>query len=97
MFLRYDMSQMSLLFFILGNFLPFYPPNSSKNENFKTMKKKNVEIPSFYTSVPKIMIICCTVLEIWHMTDAIAIFHFGLLFALLPPNRPKNENSKKMK
>ena len=40
LFLRYDMSQMSLLFFILGNFLPFYPPNSSKNENFKTMKKK---------------------------------------------------------
>ena len=28
-----------LLFFILGYFLPFYPPNSLKNENFKKLKK----------------------------------------------------------
>ena len=25
------------------------------------------------------------VLEIWHLTDVIFIFHFGLFFALLPP------------
>ena len=31
-----------------------------------------------------------------HMTDVI-IFHFGLFFALYPPNSPKNENFKKMK
>ena len=30
---------MLLLFFISGYFLPFYPPNSPKNKNFKTMKK----------------------------------------------------------
>ena len=35
--------------------------------------------------VPKIMIICYTVPEIWCMTDAIFIFHFGLFFTLLPP------------
>ena len=57
---------------------------------------------SFYKSVPKIMIIWCTVPEIWHMTDAIAIFHFGCIFALYPPpppppNSPKNGNFKKMK
>ena len=53
---------------------------------------------SFYTSAPKIMIICNTVPEIWHMTDVIVIFHFGLFFALLPPpNSPKNQNFKKMK
>ena len=43
------------------------------------------------------MIICCTVPEIWHMTDVIVIFHFGLFFALLTPNSPKNQNFKEMK
>ena len=33
---------------------------------------------SFYTSVPKIMIICYTVPEIWHVTEVIIIFHFRL-------------------
>ena len=56
--------------------------------------KKHLEISSFYTSVPKIMIICNNVLEIWHMTNIIVIFQFGLFFALLPP---KKSNFKKMK
>ena len=43
------------------------------------------------------MIICYTAPEIWHVTDAIVIFHFGLFFALLPPNSPKNQNFKNMK
>ena len=46
--------------------------------------KKWLDISSFYTSVPKIMIICYTVPMIWHMTGVIVIFHFGLFFALLP-------------
>ena len=30
----------NVIFFItLGYFLPFYPPNDPKNQNFKTMKK----------------------------------------------------------
>ena len=69
-------------FVILDKFLPFCPANTLKNENIKN-EKKALEI-SFYTSVPKIMIICYTVLEIWCVTDVI-IFHFGLFFALLPP------------
>ena len=54
---------------------------------------------SFYKSAPKIMIISYTVLQIWHMTDVIVIFHFGLFFALFTPYQPeklkfqKNENS----
>ena len=59
------------------------PPNSPKNQNFIKMKK-NLEISSFYTSVPKIMIICFTVPEKWNMTNVIVIFHFGLFYALLP-------------
>ena len=57
--------------------------------------KLHLEILSFNTSVPEIVIICFTVPEILHVTDVIVIFHFGLFFALLPPSSPKNENLKK--
>ena len=53
--------------------------------------------PLFYTSVPKIMIICYTVHEIWALTDVIVIFHFGLFFAFIPWNSPKNQISQKWK
>ena len=43
------------------------------------------------------MMICYTVPEIWRITDLIVIFHFGIFFALLPPNSPQNQNLKKMK
>ena len=46
--------------------------------------KNPLKIPSFYTIVPKVMIIGYTVSEIWHVTDKIVIFHFGLFVALLP-------------
>ena len=90
--------------FHFGLFLPFYPSDSPKNENFKKVKKR-LEI-SFYISVPKIMIMCYTVPEIWHMTHVIVIFLIGLFFVLLtppppppppPPNSPKNHNFKIMK
>ena len=45
---------------------------------------KCLKILSFYTIVPKIMIIGYTVPEISCMADAIVIFHFGLFFAILP-------------
>ena len=65
-------------------FCPFTPLTTQKIKILKKWKK-HLEISSFYTSVPKIMIICYTVPEIWCMTDVIVIFHFGLFFALLPP------------
>ena len=46
--------------------------------------KKPLEIPPFYIIVSKIMIIGYIVPEIWHVTDVIVIFYFGLFFALLP-------------
>ena len=68
-------------------FCPFTPklqntPYRPKDQNLK--KIKNMPASLFYTSVPKIMIICYTVPEIWCVTDVI-IFHFGLFFALSPP------------
>ena len=64
----------------MGNFLP---PNSPKNENFKKNEKRAWRYHRF-TIVSKIMIIYYTIPEIRCMTNVIA-FHFGLLFALLPP------------
>ena len=64
-------------------FCPFTPITAQKMKISKKWKKP-LEI-SFYTSVPKLIIICYTVLEIWSVMDIIVIFHFGLFFALLPP------------
>ena len=63
-------------------FCPFTPPATQKIKILKKWKK-HLEI-SFYICVPKIMI-RCMVPEIWCVTDVIAICHFGLFFALLPP------------
>ena len=48
----------------------------------KKKRKKSLGISSIYTSVPKIIIICYTVPEIWCLKNVIVIFHFGILFAL---------------
>ena len=52
--------------------------------------KKHLDISSFYTTVPKIMIICYTVPEIWHVADVIVISYLKRFFALLLPNSSKN-------
>ena len=60
--------------------------------------KKHLEISSFYTSVPKIMVICFTIPEIWHVTYVIVIFHFGLFFcAFTPLTSLKMKIKKKIK
>ena len=85
-----------IVIFHFGLFLPFQPPSLTVPKiKFQKNEKKGLEISSFYTSVPKNMIICFTVPEIWHVIHVI-VFHFGLPFALFPPNSPKNQNFKKM-
>ena len=63
-------------------FCSFTPLTIQKMKILKT--EKHLEISLFYTSVPKIMIICYIVLEIWCVTDVIVVFHFGLFFFFLP-------------
>ena len=80
-----------IFFLLLDHFLPFYPTNNPKGLDFE--KWKNVlEILSFYTSVPKIMIICCTVPQIWHVTNVILFFILGYFLPFYPPNSTKNQN-----
>ena len=76
-------------------FCPFTPLTAQKIRI--TLKwKKYPEISSFCTSVPKIMIICSTVPEIWHVTHVIVIFLLGLFFyPFYPLHSPKNQKFKK--
>ena len=69
---------------ILDHFLLFYPLTTWKIKILKNWKKHH-DISLFYNGVPKIMIICYTVPEIWRIADVTVIFHFGLSFAFLPP------------
>ena len=64
-------------------FCSFIPLTTRKIKLLKKWKK-NLTMSSFYTNVPKIMIICYTIPEIQCMTDVILIFYFGLFFTLLP-------------
>ena len=69
------------IFFSFWNFfLPFYPTNNLKIKFSKN--EKSLEISSFFRSVQKLMILCYTVPEIWHVMNVIIIFHFWLFFAL---------------
>ena len=64
---------------------PFYSPNSPKNENFKTKKKKSLEISSFYTRVLKIMIRCYAIPEILHVSYVIVIVFWGAIVSPFTP------------
>ena len=85
------------IFVILDHFSSFYTLKNPINQNFGKLKKKYLEIMSFYTNVPKIMIICYAVPEIRCMTNVILIFYLGYFLPFYPLNDPKNQNFKKMK
>ena len=56
-----------------ASFCPFTPRTTQKIKNLQKWKKC-LKISSFYTSVPKIMSICYTAPEAWHVTHVIVIF-----------------------
>ena len=75
---------MDVIIFHFGlSFALLLPKKLKFKKKLKKKKKKHLEI-SFYTSVPKIMTICYTILEIWHVTNVIVLFCFGQFFTLLP-------------
>ena len=89
----WDKKHNSIFWWFWAIFCPYYLPNSPKNQNEKTTWRYHhftIVIWSY-----AILIICYTVPEIWCMTDVIVMFHFGLFFALLPSNSPKNKKMKK--
>ena len=76
---------------IFCHFGPFFSPFTT----IITGKIKN-QISSFYKSVPKIIIICFAVPEIWHVKDIIS-FYFGSFFACLIPWKPEKSKFWKPK
>ena len=67
-------------FIILDFFLPFYPSNDLKNENFYKMKKLFGDIIILQNISPNMMIMCYIAPEIWCVTDA--VFFFILVYFL---------------
>ena len=59
--------------------------------------KKHLEISPFYTSAPKIMIICYIVPEIWHVTYVILFFILGCFLPFYRLTAQKIKISKKEK
>ena len=68
----------------MDHFLPFYPLENLKNQNFDKIKKAPADIIILHkhTRNHDQMLYC-----FWHVTNVIAIFHFGLFLAFYPPNQ----------
>ena len=99
LFLRYARDRWNCFYFLFWVFI-LLPVLQSKKRKFQESNnnnnnKKILGISSFYTIIPKILIICYTVFEVWYLMNVIAIFRFGLCFALLPSNSSKNKKFQK--
>ena len=84
-------------FVMLSHFLSFDPLNNPKNQNLEKIKKKTLEILSFYTCAPQMTIIWCMVPQTLSATDRI-FCHFGLFFCpftLLAAQKIKMSKKKK--
>ena len=67
-----------IIIFHFGLFFPLLPHWQPEKSKWKKKEKKHLEISSFYTIIPKIIIICYTVSEIRCVMDVIVIVKFGL-------------------
>ena len=84
-----------IVIFYFGLYFVLLPPLTARKIKISKKWKKLQKMSSFYTIVPKIMIIWYIVPEIWRMTDVNVIFHFGLYFALLTVQKIKFHRNKK--
>ena len=87
-FLRYQVQQTELFCHLGQVFVLLLPPSPPPPP---LTAQKILEILSFYTSVPKIMIIRYTVPEMWCETNLIVIFIWGYTFPFYPFKSQKNE------
>ena len=90
-FLRHE-AQQTEFFVIFGPFFALLPPLTIWKITFLKKWKKCLKISSFYTSAPKIMIICYAVPEIWRVTDVIFFFILGHFLTFYPLTAPKTQN-----
>ena len=84
-----------IIFVILDCFLPFYTPNNPKNQNFQKLKKNTWRYHHFTQVYQKSGSDAILLYAIWHVTDVLVIFCFGLFFALLPPYQPRKSKFHK--
>ena len=86
----WHIAQNILKLVILGHLLPLHP---HKNSIIKILKNEKIllEISLFYTCVPKIAIIWCTVPE-WDRQNFLSFWAFFLPFQ--PPDNRENQNFK---
>ena len=68
-------SETDRIFCHFVTFFPFYPTNKPQNQNFQREKKNHLEMSTFYTCAPKIMIIWCMLPEILSTTDIFLSFY----------------------
>ena len=89
-------SAMDRIFCHFGCFLPFYPPNNPKNQNFEKMKKTPGDI---YIIILHMRTINDNHMMYgsWDEHDGQNFLSFWNLFFFYPPNNPKNQNSKMKK
>ena len=90
--------QKTKFFVILGYFLPFYPSNNTKNQNFEKNEKNLLEILSFYTSALNENHMMYDSWDMEHSRQN--FFSFWTIFCpftLPPPDKPENQNFEKMK
>ena len=89
-FLRYKV-QRTKFFVILGDFLPFHPPNNPKNQNFFKIRKTPGDIILHISTINQNHMMY----DSWDMEDDRQNFSSFFIFSLLP--LPKNKNFEKMK
>ena len=93
LFPRYGVWQVLLVFFILGNFLPFYPTNSPKKWKFQK-NKKNTWRYNHFTQVYQRSWSYALLFPRYGVWQVLLVFFIlGNFLPIYPTNSPKNEKN----
>ena len=94
-FLRYGVQQTEF-FVILDHFLPFYPPNNPKNQNFEKMKKPPGDIIILHRCNINDSHVMYGSRDTEHDRENFLSF-WTIFYVFTPQTHPKNQNFEKMK